>query len=192
VGTVKVLVDQSLRPGVDLTREQAEQALSQTQLARAEQARSVAIAQLAEALGDPAVPVEPMAGSILSLPPPPPAPAETPRDPRRREGDAATRAATERKRAVQLQYLPASSWSVPCGRGAAACPTTRKATVSRVAHSIEARTRTMAVERDGRRSGGVFGPLASGDLLWRRGSEELPPGARVNTRLYHPEGGAHP
>jgi outer membrane protein len=106
VGMVKALVDQSLRPGVDLTRGQAEQALAETQLARAEQARSVALAQLAEALGAPTVPVEPVPGSLLSLPPAGAPLAPAPSDPRRREVDAARRAATERKHAVQLQYLP--------------------------------------------------------------------------------------
>jgi membrane fusion protein (multidrug efflux system) len=128
----------------------------------------------------------------------------------------------------------------------------RKAAVSRVAHSIDARTRTMAVELDVdngdrklapgmfaevrwpvRRTGPsllvpasavvqttektfvdrvrdgvldqvpvqrgatagelveVFGAVAAGDPVLRRGSEELRPGARVSTKPYRPEGAAH-
>lgn len=52
------LVEQTLRPGADAARAQAELAAAQTVLARAEQTRELRRAQLAEAMGDAALHVE--------------------------------------------------------------------------------------------------------------------------------------
>jgi outer membrane protein TolC len=105
VGMVKALVDQSLRPGVDLSRAESERALAETQLARAEQSATIARVQLAEALGVPDRDVQPTAAPLLSVPPVAP-PAARGTHPRLREAEAATRTATERRAAAGLEYLP--------------------------------------------------------------------------------------
>jgi outer membrane protein TolC len=105
MGMVKALVDQSLRPGVDLSRAQSEQALAETQLARAEQAAAIGLVQLAEALGAPETPVRPVPGALVSAPGETPATAQV-AHPLLREADTAKRAGVERRRAVELEYLP--------------------------------------------------------------------------------------
>ncbi len=66
--TVGVLVRSGLRPGVDLSRSQAELALARTQLIQAEQAEAIARATLAEVLGVAGRPLTVHAEPLLSLP----------------------------------------------------------------------------------------------------------------------------
>jgi outer membrane protein len=104
---VKPLVEQNLRPGVDSARAQAELALAQTQLARAEQSEEVRRAQLAEALGVAGKHVEASPGALLApvghvaVPTAPP-----PDHPLVLESDARVLQADRAKRAVDLEYLP--------------------------------------------------------------------------------------
>ena len=60
------LVEQALRPGADGARADAELAAAQTSLARAEQARELRRALLAEAVGNPALHVEATPGGLLA------------------------------------------------------------------------------------------------------------------------------
>jgi len=103
---VKALVDQSLRPGADLSRAQAELALASTQLIRAQQAAALGRIDLAQNLGIAGALIEPQPGRLLALPPNPAAPPPAAKNPLITEAEAATKAAQERKRAVDLQYLP--------------------------------------------------------------------------------------
>ena len=107
----KTLVDQSLRPGADSARADAEVASSQTALARAEQARDVRRALLAEAVGNPALAVD---ASPNGLPGPidgltaraSAAPAPSPSHPDLVQSNAAVTRATETQRVVSVEYLP--------------------------------------------------------------------------------------
>jgi outer membrane protein TolC len=105
---VKPLVDQSLRPGVDIARADAELSVALTQLARAEQTREVARAQLAEAMGSTDVRVTPVPGALLGpIGPSEPPPARSPdRHPFVQERAAAVAMAEQVKRRVEVQYLP--------------------------------------------------------------------------------------
>jgi outer membrane protein len=104
---VGALVRSGLRPGADEARARAEVALAQTQLARAEQAESVSLAQLARALGAAGQPVTIEAGKLREAPP-----AErvaeivSAHNPFLVGADAATRAAAEREHAAFLEYIP--------------------------------------------------------------------------------------
>jgi outer membrane protein TolC len=102
---VKALVDQSLRPGVDLSRAQAELALASTQLIRAEQAHAAAQVDLAEALGIAGHPVAIAPGPLLELPPEFAAAASS-KNPKLREAGAQAASAESRARATRLEYLP--------------------------------------------------------------------------------------
>lgn len=126
--TVKPLVEQNLRPGVDASRAQAEVALAQTQLARAEQAEEVRRAQLAEALGLAGEHVEASPGALLapvgdlSVPGAPPA-----NHPLLLKNDANVVQAERAKRAAELEYLPrvglmASVWLRGSGLSASPGP----------------------------------------------------------------------
>jgi outer membrane protein TolC len=104
---VKPLVDQTLRPGVELARAQAEVALAETQLARAEQAEDVRRAQLAEALGLAGQRVEVTPGALLApvgrvAPQPQPAAGH----PLVQQSEAAVQRTAEATRATRLEYLP--------------------------------------------------------------------------------------
>ena len=102
---VKALVDQSLRPGVDLSRAQAELALASTQLIRAEQAHAAAQVDLAEALGVAGHPVAIAPGPLLRLPPEF-AVGPSAKNPKVREASAQSASAESRARATRLEYLP--------------------------------------------------------------------------------------
>jgi outer membrane protein TolC len=104
---VKPLVDQSLRPGVELARAQAEVALAETQLARAEQFEEVRRAQLAEALGIAGQQVEAIPGALLApLGRVAPTPAPSASHPLVQQSDAAVQRTAEAARAARLEYLP--------------------------------------------------------------------------------------
>jgi outer membrane protein TolC len=105
---VKSLVAQSLRPGVDAARADAELAVAETELARAEQNEAARSAGLAQALGDARSRFEPAAGSLIG---PVDAgalsggqrPAE---HPLLREAEAAARRARKTESVVELEFLP--------------------------------------------------------------------------------------
>jgi outer membrane protein TolC len=118
VTATRPLVAQSLRPGVDEARAEAELANAQTQLARAEQTREVRRAELAEALGHTGGGVEAVAGSLLGpvdrLRPGPATDAT--HHPQVVEAAAAASRAAQARRAVDVEYLPrldllASLWA---------------------------------------------------------------------------------
>jgi outer membrane protein len=108
----KSLVDQSLRPGADSARADAELASSQTALARAEQAREMRRALLAEAVGNPGLAVDASPNGLLgpvdgitarsagSIG------APSPSHPELVESNAVVTRATEAQRLVSVQYLP--------------------------------------------------------------------------------------
>jgi outer membrane protein TolC len=102
------LVDQSLRPGADAARAEAELAAAQTSLARAEQAREVRRALLAEAVGNPALVVDASPGGLLA-----PtdgiaarASAPSPTHPDIAQSNAAVTRAAEAQHLVDVEYLP--------------------------------------------------------------------------------------
>lgn len=74
--TVRTLVDNQLRPGVDVSRAEAELAGAKNQLIQAQQNAELARANLAEAIGQAGTVVTPDVGPLLELPaaPPPPTP----------------------------------------------------------------------------------------------------------------------
>jgi outer membrane protein TolC len=102
---VEALTKQELRPGADLSRAQAELALANTQLIRAEEAEAVSRTELARALGIAGSAVALDAGRLLEAPHAPPQ-ANVDQHPLVVEAEAAKRAAQARKHAVELQYLP--------------------------------------------------------------------------------------
>jgi len=67
--SVRVLVDNELRPGADASRANAELARARTELIRAEQAEQISRAALADILGIAGTRVEIDAGPLLNLPP---------------------------------------------------------------------------------------------------------------------------
>jgi outer membrane protein TolC len=76
--TVSVLVKSGLRPGVDLSRVQAELAQARTQLIQAEQAEDIARATLAEVLGAAGTPIVIQNDPLLTLPAVSPLPKPAP------------------------------------------------------------------------------------------------------------------
>jgi outer membrane protein TolC len=108
VTATKPLVTQSLRPGVDEARAEAELANAQTQVARAEQTRDIRRAELAEALGLTGGDVEVQAGPLLG-------PIDFVSRPVRRdlaqhpevvEATAAASRSARARHAVDVEYLP--------------------------------------------------------------------------------------
>jgi outer membrane protein TolC len=108
VTATRPLVDQTLRPGVDLARSEAELANAQTQLARAEQGVEVRRAQLAESLGKAGVRVEAVPGSLLAQLPDanPPLRRNVEEHPQVVAASAAAARTAEARRLVQVDYLP--------------------------------------------------------------------------------------
>lgn len=104
---VGALVRSGLRPGADEARAQAEVALAETQLARAEQAESVSLAQLARALGAAGQSVTIEAGKLREAPPPQRvAEIVSAHNPFLVGAAAETRAAHAREHAEFLEYIP--------------------------------------------------------------------------------------
>jgi outer membrane protein TolC len=102
------LVDQSLRAGADAARAQAEVAAAQTMLARAEQAREVRRAELAQAMGDPSANVDADPGGLANrfddLTPGTVAPS--PNHPDIVQSNAAVVRAEREHSVVEVEYLP--------------------------------------------------------------------------------------
>jgi outer membrane protein TolC len=105
VQIVKALTDQALRPGVDLSRVQAELAIAEAQLIRTQQSAAVARVELGQALGDPRLTVTPAPGPLLGGQPGAPSAARVPH-PILVESDAAAAAARKREQVTRLEYLP--------------------------------------------------------------------------------------
>jgi outer membrane protein TolC len=104
---VKPLVDQNLRPGVDMARAQADVALAETQVARAQQTEEVRSALLAQTMGIAGRQVEAVAGRLLDLPGRTSVPAAPNADhPLLAQSDSAVQRATQAKRAALLEYVP--------------------------------------------------------------------------------------
>jgi outer membrane protein TolC len=117
VTMTKPLVDQNLRPGVDLARAQAELANAHTQVARAEQLREVRRAQLAEAVGKAELRVDVEPGPLTQLPTDiTTSPSRVADHPAVVQAAAAAARIAETRRQVQVDYLPrldlvASLWA---------------------------------------------------------------------------------
>ena len=103
---VKALVDQALRPGVDLSRSQAELAIAQAQLIRAQQNEALARIELARSMGNARLTVTTRPGPLTGGMPAG-APAGSGRaHPALVEAEAAVTAAQKRQQAVSIEYLP--------------------------------------------------------------------------------------
>jgi outer membrane protein TolC len=102
------LVDQSLRPGVDVARAQAELAAARTVLARADQAREVRRVRLAEAMGDASLRADADPGTLaapLSETAPPPT-APSPAHPELVRSNAEVARTKQQESVVDAEYLP--------------------------------------------------------------------------------------
>lgn len=105
--SVKTLVDQQLRPGVDLSRAEAEFALARNQLIQAQQSVELGSATLAEGLGFRDAEVRIDAGPLLSLPAIADLPAPEFRGhPLLARQEAAIQTVEARKAAVDSAYYP--------------------------------------------------------------------------------------
>lgn len=102
---VKALADQALRPGVDVSRAQAELALAQAQLIRGEQNEAVARIELAQALGNARMEILPAPGPLLARRPTD-RPIAAVKHPALIASEAAVSATRARQRSVSLEYLP--------------------------------------------------------------------------------------
>lgn len=106
----KSLVDQSLRPGADSARADAELASALTALARAEQARDVRRALLAEAVGNPGLSLEASPSGLLepvdAITAGAASPSPAPSHPEIVQSNAAVTRASEAQRVVSVAYLP--------------------------------------------------------------------------------------
>jgi outer membrane protein TolC len=122
--TVGAMVRSGLRPGADGARAAAEVALAQTQLIRAEQARDLSQASLAEALGAAGEHIVVTPGRLGEQPPAPGvALRASVRNPLITAADDAATAEHDRRRAAVLEYIPridivAALW----GRGSGLFP----------------------------------------------------------------------
>jgi outer membrane protein len=104
---VKALVRSGLRPGADEARAQAEVALAETQMARAQQAESVSLSQLARALGAAGQAVTIEVGKLREAPPAEQvAEVVSARNPVLVGAASETRAARAREHAALLEYIP--------------------------------------------------------------------------------------
>lgn len=108
VTVTQPLVDQNLRPGVDLARARAELANAQTLLARAEQSREVRRAQLAEAMGLVGAHVDAEPGGLLGALADvgAHAPSDASRHPDVLRAAAAADRLAQAQRLVEVEYLP--------------------------------------------------------------------------------------
>jgi len=103
---VKSLVAQDLRPGVDAARADAELALAETDLARAEQFEMERRAAFVRALGDPSSRLEPALGAPPGAVDDPGRSQNVAEHPSVRAADAATLRSARAEGVVKLEYLP--------------------------------------------------------------------------------------
>jgi outer membrane protein TolC len=127
LGSVRVLVDQQLRPGVDASRAEAEIAALRNQLIQSQQNLSIARINLSEAIGAAGTPLTLDEGPFLDLPPEMlPAPTTPPQadfglHPVLRAQAAAIETVRERERALERAYVPRFSLQTAFfGRGTGA------------------------------------------------------------------------
>jgi outer membrane protein len=125
--TVRVLVDNQLRPGVDSSRTEAELARANNQLIQAQQTAELARANLADAIGQPGENVLIEAGPLLALPPtasplpgPPPG-INFSLHPLALAQTAAVDAAKAREKMLERTWFPRFNWQTAVyGRGTGA------------------------------------------------------------------------
>jgi len=103
---VKALVDQALRPGVDLSRSQAELAIAQAQLIRAQQNEALARIELGRAMGDARLTVAMRPGPLVGGVPQTKTAGSGRPHPALVEAQATVTAAEKRQEAVSVEYLP--------------------------------------------------------------------------------------
>lgn len=103
---IGAVVKAELRPGVDLSRTQAEGALASTQVAQARQAASIARATLAQMLGRSPANIAIDSGKLLNLPPDTPRPDTAVPHPRAVEQQAALEEVKSRQHALDRSYYP--------------------------------------------------------------------------------------
>lgn len=103
---VKSLVAQDLRPGVDAARADAELAVSETDLAHAEQGQRESRVELARALGDPSNRFEPMAPALIESMDDTAGRDHVDHHPLVVEADAAAQRSERAESVVKLEYLP--------------------------------------------------------------------------------------
>lgn len=123
---VRALTEHDLRPGADLSRSQAEEALASTQLIRAQQAQTIAEIELARAIGV-AGRVTPLPGNLLDLPPEGEIHTAK-RHPALMEADTAVAVAQAREKVATYGYLPrvevvAALWARGSGYASPGGPT---------------------------------------------------------------------
>jgi outer membrane protein TolC len=107
VTMTKPLVEQTLRPGVDAARAEAELANARTALARAAETRQLRRAQLAEAIGDASLRVDAAPGGLASpIDEAPRAPTSVDRHPDVVQSSAAAARAKQERSLVEVEYLP--------------------------------------------------------------------------------------
>jgi outer membrane protein len=105
--SVRVLVQNQLRPGAEESRANAELAAARTRQAEAERNAELARLALAEALGTPGARVDIDAGALRQTPLPPPSVAFDPAShPRAVAADAQVDAVRARERVLETAYMP--------------------------------------------------------------------------------------
>jgi len=120
--SVRVLADNQLRPGVDVSRAEAEQAAANNQLIQAQQTAELARANLADAIGLPGENVAIEAGPLLALPPvESPASINFSLHPLALSQTASIDAAKARDKVLQQTWFPRFNWQTAVyGRGTGA------------------------------------------------------------------------
>jgi outer membrane protein len=117
--SVRALVQNQLRAGVELSRAEAELAAARNRLIEAERSAELARVSLAEAVGAPGTRIGVDAGALLRVPPPPASVSfEATSHPRAVAADAQVQAARARDRVLDKSYLPrVEVQSAVSGRG---------------------------------------------------------------------------
>lgn len=120
--TVNVLVDNQLRPGVDVSRAEAELAAANNQLIQAEQTAELARANLAEAIGQPNATISIEAGRLLELPADAPPPTiNFSLHPLAMSQTATIETAKAREKVLERTWFPRLNWQTAVyGRGTGA------------------------------------------------------------------------
>ncbi len=120
--SVGVLVENQLRPGVDVSRAEAELAAANNQLIQAEQTAELARANLAEAIGQPNSTISIEAGNLLELPADvPPTTINFSLHPMAMSQTAAIDSAKAREKVLDRTWFPRLNWQTAVyGRGTGA------------------------------------------------------------------------
>jgi outer membrane protein len=120
--SVRILVQNQLRPGADQSRAEAELAIAKNQLSQAIQAADIARATLANAIGSAGTTIQLDAALLNRLPElPSPAPSDLQSHPAVRAESAAIETVVARERAIDRSYLPhVDLQSAVSGRGSGA------------------------------------------------------------------------